>query len=521
MVWLLGTCFWLILVSAYSTFGLAAGWAGRTAGHWFPRVVAVQLLCAVWLLVPDYRLWLLFLTQTCTVMLTLWCVRRRDVPRDALRLADKPRLMEGRARFSLADLFLAVLIVSIVFAILMRAPSEVRSEWQEAIVPGAVLGLVTLLAVWVVASPARLWIRLLTVIVGFPAWLMAGWLWLRRRANTRLRRTVARISLVAIVSPTAAFYGWMVWPHFLSPPAAPADNAYDDLVSTAEPLLRDPTDIRTLSGEALDQYLARDKSLLRRARAALARPCSVPWPKDAQNFDAVNSLRQLARLFLAEGRWHAAHDRLSEAMQSDLDAIRLGQTMTVGGLLLDHDVGCACEWAGLEALRQLAGRLNERDCEQLIAGLTTVLAAERESFDEVIQGERLHSDMTRSWQERFVMLGFDSMWNQRRTAFVDRRNRTVCSARLLQTHAALRRYRLNVGNYPATLAPLVPQYLEAAPVDPYSGRSMIYRLSDDGYQLYSVGPDGKDDEDAPITGAGPASTGDWSFDVAVDSSDVP
>jgi hypothetical protein len=31
------------------------------------------------------------------------------------------------------------------------------------------------------------------------------------------------------------------------------------------------------------------------------------------------------------------------------------------------------------------------------------------------------------------------------------------------------------------------------PIDPFSGRPLIYRPDGEGYQLYSIGPDGKDD----------------------------
>jgi hypothetical protein len=43
------------------------------------------------------------------------------------------------------------------------------------------------------------------------------------------------------------------------------------------------------------------------------------------------------------------------------------------------------------------------------------------------------------------------------------------------------------------LAELHPRYLSAIPMDPYSGRPLVYRRVGDTYVLYSVGRDGKDD----------------------------
>jgi len=59
---------------------------------------------------------------------------------------------------------------------------------------------------------------------------------------------------------------------------------------------------------------------------------------------------------------------------------------------------------------------------------------------------------------------------------------------------ALERYRLRHGQYPDTLAILLPEYLKQLPQDPWDGRPLRYRLKPDGsFTLWSVGIDGKDD----------------------------
>jgi hypothetical protein len=63
---------------------------------------------------------------------------------------------------------------------------------------------------------------------------------------------------------------------------------------------------------------------------------------------------------------------------------------------------------------------------------------------------------------------------------------------------ALERYRLARGRYPDTLAQLAPEFLDHAPHDLIDAHPLKYRTtSDGGYQIHSVGWDGKDDDGRP------------------------
>src|SRR5262249_44409239 len=58
---------------------------------------------------------------------------------------------------------------------------------------------------------------------------------------------------------------------------------------------------------------------------------------------------------------------------------------------------------------------------------------------------------------------------------------------------ALAWYHADHRRYPKALGELQPKYLAEIPQDISSGNSLIYRPTGDGYLLYSVGPNGKDD----------------------------
>jgi hypothetical protein len=65
--------------------------------------------------------------------------------------------------------------------------------------------------------------------------------------------------------------------------------------------------------------------------------------------------------------------------------------------------------------------------------------------------------------------------------------------RNVQIAFALAAYRSQYGRYPEKLDSLVPEYLATLPDDLFSGKPVIYRLTEDGYLLYSVGPNGEDE----------------------------
>ena len=68
-------------------------------------------------------------------------------------------------------------------------------------------------------------------------------------------------------------------------------------------------------------------------------------------------------------------------------------------------------------------------------------------------------------------------------------------AMMLATKAGLacKIYKNKTGSYPERLEALVPEYLSEVPVDPFTGKPFVFRLSDDEILIYSLGSNGKDD----------------------------
>jgi hypothetical protein len=110
-------------------------------------------------------------------------------------------------------------------------------------------------------------------------------------------------------------------------------------------------------------------------------------------------------------------------------------------------------------------------------------------------------------------------------AFVKQALRAQTMANVAIAAIALERFRLAHHAYPAALANLTPEFIQAIPVDCMDGHDLRYRLNPDGtYLLYSVGEDGVDDEgDAtPVGGKKPGFLNgrDWVWPRAATDEEV-
>lgn len=74
------------------------------------------------------------------------------------------------------------------------------------------------------------------------------------------------------------------------------------------------------------------------------------------------------------------------------------------------------------------------------------------------------------------------------------RRDTLALDRAGRVALAIERYRYDHGDgLPSSLDALVPAYLTAVPVDPFTDAPLLYRRTPSGYVVYSVGTDGTDD----------------------------
>jgi hypothetical protein len=66
-------------------------------------------------------------------------------------------------------------------------------------------------------------------------------------------------------------------------------------------------------------------------------------------------------------------------------------------------------------------------------------------------------------------------------------------ATVAQVGLALSAYNQETGSYPDDLGVLAPGFMDEIPLDPYGNEPLICRREDEGFVVYSVGPDREDD----------------------------
>jgi len=378
------------------------------------------------------------------------------------------------------------------------------------------------------------------------AWLllmwMAGWAWWKPALKTpiatsaavprwtRTRRLAVAISRIVLVASSAvslcyltALY-WALLPPTVFPEVAlPSPNGADDLAMidkkidwTAIPT-NDPDDVSDL---VCGQFIETNAEPLRLLRACMEKPWMLKI--DYFNYDYTwnhfEPFRNCCRLLLADARYQSALGRHDLAVQDYLDVVRWSLASGTGGLLIDDLLGTAYSQAGLAPLANELDTFDKPSQREIVFNLE-LLDGPREPLAALIERDDLLDLAYAGWvgrlmfhAERFATGGIEPFHE---TA-IRCHNRDDAMRRLLMTEAALRLFRSEHGRWPASLNELVPGLLSKVPPDPFSDRPLVYRRTDVGYLLYSVGGNGVDDggQRATIFGAVQEQTGDLFFDAS-------
>jgi hypothetical protein len=302
--------------------------------------------------------------------------------------------------------------------------------------------------------------------------------------------------------------GLLLWLVYLLGKASPLpsievpDNQYDKLVAIGQRLDASPfKDLypRYLGWQFAPLSVLEDKLTyvaddLQTLEAILQRPIAVTIKKEIETTE-FTSLREMARVLSGNGAVQLANGRADEAFKSFELILRLGVSCRHGGLMLHELVGIAItdaaavhmssyRWSASTSTRQHAVELIEKLLDDLDP-LASVYARE----------ERwMH---TQGWLAKLrLLLGkmSGSEINEWRHMLDEPHRRNITNLRILMVELAVSSYVQDNMRYPDTLDVLVPQYLDAIPIDPYTtdGQPLGYFNRPDGNRVYSVGLDGVD-----------------------------
>jgi hypothetical protein len=321
----------------------------------------------------------------------------------------------------------------------------------------------------------------------------------------KLRNLLLALVVVCVLATLAA----LVFTASRQParPPLPNPNGYDDFVKAGEAMRGKVADFQALDRGSLSDLVSTNAESLRLLRLGLTRQCVMPMSLALTNaagwVTQLAAMKGLVQLLAAEGRLREMEDQPARAARSYVDAMRLGNEMSRGGVLITRLIGIACEAIGCRALANFVPRLGREDARVVLAELERVDAG-RVPWAEVRQNERYYCFHQNAghfnpilgavgwWQTCGIMDGAET-----------KHRMIMARERLLSAELALRCYQSEQGHPPVRLDDLVTNYLSRVPQDPFTTLPMIYRPQATNWLLYSVGPDGVDDGGRPAARGSP------------------
>ncbi len=274
-------------------------------------------------------------------------------------------------------------------------------------------------------------------------------------------------------------------------PPLPSPNAYDQLVvigRTVHGPVPNQGRFAEADVEALRGWVEANHELPLRARQALERPGRVPLTYTRADLEAegLGELRMLGRLLIARATLEAREGRLDQAADWYGIALDLGIEIGRGGLLLHRLAGCATEESAVDGLDAIAAQLDAPTAKRVAARLAE-LDADRPPLGAALETERAWRSSAIDPGTRLVFALSPSaraMIDKPEQSAIDSDNRAVARSRALGAELAARAYQSEHGELPANLDDLVPDYLPVVPIDPASGRRMLYRVGPDGPAIW-------------------------------------
>ena len=322
------------------------------------------------------------------------------------------------------------------------------------------------------------------------------------RRRIQLARAGLVVLTLTLLVPLAGAYWSMMTPPAIPAMTLPEPNGYIRLVEVAQPLLKvvvpDPQRSQPID---FIEFERQHRGLLLEAREALELPSMVPVDYEKSYYEAAldrnQSLRQLARAMRAAGEAASMNGDDNQAVQWHVDTIRLGRSTWRGGLIVDWLVGTAIEGIGMQLIHEDASELSPGTRREVLAALDR-LGDEAEPFEVIQIRDEVWTQNAYGWLGRLThcvdkLVGQQTRVRELQESLAMRR---LALRRILLVELALENYHDARGHYPETLDELMPDELVELPVDPFTGGPLKYRVTSEGFLVYSVGPNRQDDRGA-------------------------
>ena len=296
----------------------------------------------------------------------------------------------------------------------------------------------------------------------------------------------------------------------------PSPNGYDDLVKGGEMIVGQEIDCNFDNSECIEEWKAffeKNNEALKLVRIGLSRESRVPmqFTNSSLANHGLAALKLLAQTLQAEGNVAQKENRLDDAITSYLDVVRLSQKIR-GGVMIDALVSLAIEPIGLQPLQKASDKMTVDQRRRAIKTLSEVYS-DRASFNEIVTMEKAYARNAYTLSEKFSSLRYYFSMKDAERRLETKIKYRQCRMGVMLVDLAVRNYEAGKSQLPTALAELVPEYLPFLPKDDFSGKDFIYHPQTNGYLLYGIGPDGKDDGGTPFSKKGGDSPGDMLNDA--------
>lgn len=558
-----------LVVTSLATGGLLGLWAATSPRHWFLRTLVVFAVLTPLLYRPIYEPFVTLLVEVAVVVLGV-TIYRRNWPQFRFSIAGLLMLTVPVAVLVAALMrapeigFVSWLQIvgmgvvagaaTLLAAWLVRGRRQLRHRVAFALVAIPVLIAAGAACDYLSASFAPFDVKLilngplstfetwlhslrtaLLVTLGMVAVLMLllpGPLRTSGESSIRNRqRLVAQLAIVLLALYPIYVVFQLSFPIPIPNPAPTASPAYTRLMELAE----SPQFTAVEATQAPDPVNMAGMRLavpaadaeFKRARLLLQQPLIVPVnfvDPNMPHMGDIQSRRVLARAWMCMALVARESNDADNALRAVDSILQFVHQMGTQGLLVDLLVTGSIEGVSHKMVYQTIEILDSTQLAALARRLDNY-NNNRSSFEPAIRRDEIFSQHAYGWQGHFYDLlddwtGALDVWSsmEDKDWTLAGRNRTIAS--LLATKLALRAYQLENNTYPKALADLVPNYLPHVPIDPCSetGQHLLYRRIPEGYQLYSRGCDGDDDDGRPCAqneygGTDWTSDGDLSLDA--------
>ncbi|MDB6147047.1 MAG: hypothetical protein JWO45_711 [Spartobacteria bacterium] len=273
----------------------------------------------------------------------------------------------------------------------------------------------------------------------------------------------------------------------------PNPNGYDDFVAAQNLVVASMT-LPALPGErdfemeAARRHFASNTPAIERLRLGLAKQSAVPivYTNDwiSTHVNEMAGMKRLARNLALGGALEKIDGRMANALEYDVDILRLATAINHGGLLIDNLVAAANENIAFAELEKLEPGLDASQCRMALGELER-WRTNREPFAITLEREKRWGNLYGRLQHtrvEYMLLRIVSIipiksLNPLAAAYdraQSKQNQVFRRAAKLQVVLAAHVYKADHKAAPIRWGDLVPSYLPAVPLDPDTDRELAF-----------------------------------------------